>query len=277
MKQSTLANAPSQVGPPEARDVRARILPNLIISFAAFIAAFALAVHPDVFDRPLATMIDSVVGHSSVFDDLVFSAYAAPTFSGVVLVSLIWFSWFDNADAEQRARIVAGTLASLAIGGISRLLQHVLPTHPRPYYDPAIHFRLPPGSLHVPLNTWNSFPSDHVAVFSGLAIVIYIARSRFALAAILLTAIVELSRIYYGAHYPSDLLGGAALASIVVWTVQAPFFVSLGRMATKWEKTRPSYFYMTAFFVTYQVATLGSDIRWLASILRAASGFARDF
>ena len=106
---------------------------------------------------------------------------------------------------------------------------------------------------------------------------IYIARSRFALAAIILTAVVELSRIYYGAHYPSDLLGGAALASMVVWAVQAPFFVSLGRLATRWEQARPSYFYMVAFFVSYQVATLAGDIRWVASVLRAASGLARDF
>lgn len=277
MEESTLATASSHIRVPEVRDIRARILPNLLISFAALVAAFVLASNPDLFDRPLVAMINSAVGRSGVFDDLVFSAYAAPTFSGVILVSLIWFSWFDNPDAERRSRLLVGTLASLAIGGASRLLQHVLPTHPRPYYDPAIYFRMPPGSLHLPLNTWNSFPSDHAVVFSGLVVVIYIARSRFALAAIILTTVVELSRIYYGAHYPSDLLGAAALASIAVWAVQAPVFVSLGRLATSWEQARPSYFYMAAFFVSYQIATLASDIRWVASVLRAASGLGRDF
>jgi undecaprenyl-diphosphatase len=110
-----------------------------------------------------------------------------------------------------------------------------------------------------------------------LVVVIFIARSRFALAAIIVTAFVELSRIYYGAHYPSDLLGGAALASMAVWAVQAPFFVSLGRLGAKWEQTRPSYFYMAAFFVSYQVATLGGDLRWVASMLRAAVGLESDF
>ncbi len=277
MKESILTTTSSHIGSPEVRDVRARILPNLSISFAAFFAAFVLAVYPDLFDRPLATMINSVAGRSNVFDNLVLSAYYGPSFSRVLLVSLIWFSWFDGTEAEHRSRILVGTLASLAIGGVSRLLQHVLPTHPRPYYDPAFHFHLPSGFLNVPLNTWNSFPSDHVAVFSGLAIVIYIARSRFAVAAIILTAVVELSRIYYGAHYPSDLLGAAALASIVIWTVQAPFFVALGRRGVRWERTHPSYFYMAAFFVSFQIATLAGDLRWVASMLRAASGFARDF
>lgn len=274
MKESILTTTSSHIGSPE---VRTRILPNLSISLAAFVAAFVLAVYPDLFDRPLATVINSVAGRSNVFDNLVLSAYYGPSFSGVLLVSLIWFCWFDSTDAENRSRILVGTLASLAIGGVSRLLQHVLPTHPRPYYDPAFHFQLPSGFLNVPLNTWNSFPSDHAAVFSGLAIVIYIARARFAVAAIFLTAIVELPRIYYGAHYPSDLLGGAALASIVVWAVQAPFFVSLGQLGARWERTHPSYFYMVAFFVSYQIATLAGDLRWVASMLRAASGFGRDF
>ena len=276
MEESTPPTASRPVAP-EVRDIRARILPNLLISFAAFIAAYVLAVYPDLFDRPLATLINSLAGRSSVFDNLVFSAFLAPTFSGVILVSLIWFSWFDNTDVEHRSRILVGTLASLAIGGISRLLQHALSTHPRPYYDPAFHYQLPSGLLNLPLNTWNSFPSDHVAVFAGLVVVIYIARSRFAVAAILLTATVELARIYDGAHYPSDLLGGAALASFVVWTVQRPLFVSLGQLGVNWERTKPSYFYMAAFFVSYQVATLAQDLRWLASVLRAASGLARDF
>lgn len=276
MGESTSATTSGRVAP-EAGYSCTRILRNLLISFAAFIAAFVMASYPDLFDRPLAAMINGVAGRSSLFDNLVFSAFFAPTFSGVFLVSLIWFSWFDNTDAEHRSRILVGTLASIAIGGVSRLLQHVLLTHPRPYYDPAFHFHLPSGLPQAPLNTWNSFPSDHVAVFSGLVVVIYIARSRFAVAAIVLTAIVELSRIYYGAHYPSDLLGGAALASIVIWAVQAPLFVSLGQLGVKWERTKPSYFYMAAFFVSYQIATLAGDLRWVASVLRAASGLAQDF
>lgn len=277
MKESTLAGTPSLVVSPKIRDIRSRIVPNILISIAVFIAALILAVNPDLFDRPLTTMINSIVGRSRLFDNLVFSAFAFPTFSGVILLSLVWSSWFDNPDAENRSRLLVGTLASFAAGSISRLLQHLLSTHPRPYYDAAIHFKTPPGLLDQPFNTWNSFPSDHVTVFSGLAIVIYISRSRFAPAAIILTAVVELSRTYYGAHYPSDLLAGAALASIVVWAAQTSAPVALGRLGTGWEQRSPSLFYMAAFFISYQIATLAADIRWVASMLRAACASARHF
>ena len=162
--ESTSAATSGRVAP-EAGYSRTRILRNLLISFAAFIAAFVLASYPDLFDRPVAAMIGSVAGRSSLFDNLVFSAFFAPTFSGVFLVSLIWFSWFDNTDAEHRSRIFVGTLASIAIGGVSRLLQHVLLTHPRPYYDPAFHFQSPSGfpmrrsirGIHFPATTSRCF------------------------------------------------------------------------------------------------------------------------
>jgi undecaprenyl-diphosphatase len=265
MNRTTLEQTPSFVVSLKGSDIRFRILRNLLISSAVFIVAFILAVNPDFLDRPLTAAINSLAGRSKRFDGWVFAAYILPTFSGTILVSLVWSCWFDTIDAEKRARILVGTLASFAVGGVSRFLQHVLPTHPRPYYDAALHFKLPSGLLDQPLNTWNSFPSDHVVVFSGLAIVIYIARSKFALAAILLTAVVELSRIYYGAHYPSDLLGSAALASIVVWTAQTSPLVSLGQRVAIWGQRWPSLFYMIAFFVSYQIATLAGDIRWVAA------------
>ncbi len=34
---------------------------------------------------------------------------------------------------------------------------------------------------------------------------------------------------------------------------------------------------MAAFFVSYQIATLAGDLRWVASVLKAASGLALDF
>ena len=50
-----------------------------------------------------------------------------------------------------------------------------------------------------------------------------------------------------------------------------------GKLGVKWERTKPSYFYMAAFFVSYQIATLAGDLRWVASVLKAASGLALDF
>jgi undecaprenyl-diphosphatase len=174
---------------------------------------------------------------------------------------LIWSCWFNTKDIESRVRILVGTLATLVAGGISRFLQYNLPTHPRPMHDPALGFQAPSGIEH-PYNTWNSFPSDHVAVFAGLVVVIYIAHPRFAVFAILWTVLVEATRTYMGGHYPSDLIGGAALSAIMVWAAQASWSVSLGGNVMRWEQSSPATFYMGAFFLSYQIATLFVDVRY---------------
>lgn len=237
-----------------------RVRRNVLISAVAFLGALALALVPGAFDRPLSRLINSFANRSALFDHFAaaFSNYF--TFSGGVLMALIWYCWFDNKDLESRARILVGTLASFGAGVISRSLQHALPIHPRPYYDPTLGFHAVSG-FDARYNTWSSFPSDHVAVFAGLAIVIYIARSKFAIFAIAWTIFVESSRAYMGAHYPSDLIGSAALAGIVVWASQASRPVSVGAKVVRWEQSSASLFYMSAFFFSYQLATLFDDIR----------------
>jgi membrane-associated phospholipid phosphatase len=237
-----------------------RIGRNLLISSVVFLGAFAIALVPDGFDRPLARLINGFANRSWLFDYFVaaFSNYF--TFSGAVLMAMIWYCWFDNNDLKHRTRILVGTLASVGAGVISRFLQHVLPTHLRPYYDPALGFHRP-LSLEPPSNTWDSFPSDHVAVFAGLAIVLYIAHPRFVMYAIFGTIVVESFRTYMGGHYPSDLIAGAALAAFVVWAAQTSWPISLGEKVMRWERRSPALFYMSAFFLSYQIATLFVDIR----------------
>src|SRR5712664_844649 len=129
---------------------------NALISSVVFLGALALALSPGSFDGPLLSLINSLAGRSAVFDGLAYASSSYFTFSGVVLMALIWGCWFDSNDPDNRARILLGTLASLGAGVISRSLQHTLPSHPRPVYDPALNFQTPSG-LEQPYHTWNSF------------------------------------------------------------------------------------------------------------------------
>jgi membrane-associated phospholipid phosphatase len=67
----------------------------------------------------------------------------------------------------------------------------------------------------------NSLPSGHAATsFAGAIILGYLFRR--ALPGLLaLAALVAVSRVYVGVHYPSDVLVGAALGSMVALTVVA--------------------------------------------------------
>jgi membrane-associated phospholipid phosphatase len=244
-----------------------RIWRNVFISSLVLFGALVLAVHPDIFDRPIAGLMNSYVGRWPVFDRVAIAVFVFPTFSGCVLMALIWSCWFDTREPDQRARILVGTLASFGAGIVSRLLQYTLPTHLRPVYDKALGFQQL-NALEVPHNTWNSFPSDHATVFAGLALVVWLAHSRFAVFAVVFTVVVEIARAYVGGHFPSDLIGAAGLGAMAIWIAQTGWSVSLGRLFNDWERRVPSLFYMGAFLISYQIASLFLDVRNAVSLVR---------
>lgn len=239
---------------------------NVLISCAVFLVALGLVRCPGLIDIPVIRLLNSYANRSALFDTLFYAFDTYFTFSGVILIALIWSCWFSRDSLETRARILVATLTSLGAGVLSRYLQHHLPTHARPYYDPTIGFHAP-SLLEKSFNTWNCFPSDHAAVFSGLALTIYLVRPRLGLFVGAWLIVIESARVYMGAHYPSDLVGGAALAAIAVWSSQSSFVISLGRRVVSWERSSRSLFYSSAFFILYQIGTLFLDIR------RAASDF----
>ncbi len=68
----------------------------------------------------------------------------------------------------------------------------------------------------------NSFPSSHASNVFGAAALFWLVRGRRWLWGFLVAALVGLSRIYVGVHYPSDVLAGALLGMLcagLVWWV----------------------------------------------------------
>lgn len=249
--------------PAPALDIRR----NLVMSGLVFLFALALALIPQAFDRPVTRLINEFANRSWLFDYFTEASSKYFTFSGVIMMAMIWYCWFEKPDTEHRVRILVGTLASIGAGAISRTLQHEIPTHPRPYYDAALGFQLP-LNYHEVFNNWNSFPSDHVAVFAGLAVVLYIVRPSFVIYPILWITVVESFRTFIGAHYPTDLIAGAGLAALAVWASQLPWPISVGNKVMRWAQSSPGLFYMTAFFFSYQIATLFNDIRQIVGPVR---------
>ncbi len=233
-------------------------------SCAIFGLAIVLVRNPHLFDWPLTKIINHEANRSQIFDVAFYDLDHYNTFSGLLLMAFVWFCWFGVDLFEEHARILVGTLLAFPVGMLSRFLQHQLSTHPRPFYDPAFGFIRPSMLDATPLNTWNSFPSDHATAFGALVIVIMLQRPRLGWFVIPWFVLLECARVYMGAHYPSDLIGGVALAGIVVLAAQAPWVIHIGQRVVRWERSSPSWFYMLAFLLSSQVATLFSDLRYMA-------------
>jgi undecaprenyl-diphosphatase len=79
-----------------------------------------------------------------------------------------------------------------------------------------------------------SFPSGHSSTAFASAFVIFHFDRKWGVAAYVLAALIALSRLYLYAHYPSDVLGGAAIGTLIgmgaVWIA--------GQVEKTWQARR---------------------------------------
>lgn len=268
MNQSVLN--PLSVSEPrrsDAREPHAGALPHhnwliAIIGLLVLATAAAIAGWWQVqLEYPLMRLINSAARHSAMFDRTAHSLTTRELVQGVVFLSVVWYLWFDGRLVEQRPRLAAGIAAAVFAGIISRLMQLGLPTHLRPLYTPALHFIRPNGVDDDVLNHFNSFPSDHGAVFFTLALVIYRMRPGLGVAAFVWAIIVDSARVYVGYHYPSDIVGAIGLGLIIVTVFDQGWVQRLAQQLLAFEERRRPLFYMASFAICYQVATLFDDVR----------------
>lgn len=105
----------------------------------------------------------------------------------------------------RQRRLGVTILLTLAAALIATLIVQYLALRPRP------------EAFRPVINTPNfpSFPSGHAAAAFAFAAVVGLKYRRWLGWALLLAALIGLSRIYLGVHYPSDIFAGAVLGSAV--------------------------------------------------------------
>lgn len=87
----------------------------------------------------------------------------------------------------------------------------------RPFVEHNFNLIIPPPGGY-------SFPSGHTASSFCSAFIIYRYDKRFGILAYILAFLIAFSRIYLLVHYPTDILGGIILGSIVGFLVSKYFF-----------------------------------------------------
>ena len=101
--------------------------------------------------------------------------------------------------------LVSGTLAWVLAKVMKGMLER---GRPAAFFD-DVNLR---GSLGVDNRDGLGFPSGHVAVAFALSVVAFpYLPMRWRVVTLVAAAVVAFSRIYFGAHFPLDVLGGTAL------------------------------------------------------------------
>lgn len=163
-------------------------------------------------DTALFHKVNDLAGHNAGLDAIMIGiARYCPIVFALALIGL-WLSWKPR---NQRTAFLAG-VAVLAGLGLGQLIGKMIP-RPRPYMSGSV-------SQLIPRSLDTSFPSDHAILGFAAAVGVLWFSRRLGLALLGLAAVLAFSRVYVGAHYPGDVIGGAVLGSV---TAAAVAFMSL--------------------------------------------------
>ncbi len=218
-------------------------------------------------------LVDLVAHRSLVFDWAMHQLITVDLLKLGVPVGLALYAWLDPRPAEPRLRRASriafsllGVLVAIAVG---RAVQDGLPPRPRPRHG-LPWFDFPPLGDLPDMAEWSSFPSDHGVLVGALVAVAWAYSWRLGLASALWGLfVVGFPRLYFGYHYVTDLLAGAAFGAIVV--VAAMW---LGRPAVLprvlHDLRRRAYVPMLlAFFaIGYECVTVFSTTRHALGMIR---------
>jgi undecaprenyl-diphosphatase len=255
---------PGRVDPERTPVASSRVLTSLILGLAIFAASAVIAFRQQAWEYQAIAALNRYAGRSLLLDRAIHALTARDLLQGVVFIAAIWYLWYDTKNPAARTRLVSGITAATAAGIFSRVLQLCLPTHPRPLHAVGFNVTLPIGVEPDALNHFNSFPSDHGAVWFALALVILRERTVPGALALAWAAVIDAARVYDLFHFPSDIAGSIGLALIALTLFDGAWMRRVAAHVITFAERHPAWFAMAAFVMTYQLATLFDDVRQIA-------------
>jgi undecaprenyl-diphosphatase len=149
----------------------------------------------------LARALNGLAGRSALLDAFA-TIVATDLVFLIFLTVVVWWFVPPSNGVGQRAALAA--LGALVCGQILNLIIGHFVFVPRPFVAHSAH-------LLIASATDSSFPSDHATAAFTVAGTALLRGLRGRWALTLGALLVAIARVYVGAHYPADVIAGAAL------------------------------------------------------------------
>jgi undecaprenyl-diphosphatase len=148
-----------------------------------------------------------LVRHDGVEDPLVaYVNLAEALFLGMLVLAFLLAGGHRRV-ATRRAAVAAGLSAGLGLAAaqvLSRLVDR-----PRPFvaHPDAVH-------LFARHAADPGFPSDHATAAFAIGVALFLRRRAWGAAVLVAATVLAVGRVAMGVHYPTDVIGGAALGAL---------------------------------------------------------------
>jgi undecaprenyl-diphosphatase len=203
-------------------------------------------------DVSLYRALNFYCGLSPVLDR---AALHLATFAGALFMGIFGLLWFrrDPQQFRRRETLVLLVPAVAIALIINRTISTLLPFRLRPMYEVGANAPSHPWTFD--LEHWSSFPSDTATYLFVVTACLWAVSRPFGLLFGVFSACVAIARVYFGIHYPGDILVGALLGLAVGCAVNIEAIRhSMGRTLLGLEKRMPQYFYAVLFMGLAEVA-----------------------
>jgi undecaprenyl-diphosphatase len=135
----------------------------------------------------------------------------------LLLLAALFFARGKWRSRNGRHGVAAAGFGALLALGVAQVIGSMW-DRPRPYEAHAGDSHL----LFLSPSPDPSFPSDHATGAYAIAFAILLRHRKAGIVALVLATLVSVSRVALGTHYPTDVLGGAALGALTALALWAP-------------------------------------------------------
>jgi undecaprenyl-diphosphatase len=217
------------------------------------------------WDVTIFSAVNGLAGRSAPLDEFVKGVSQSYLVKGVPVMMLLWGLWFADGPVGRatRPKLLALLATTLVAIGIGRLLAAALPFRARPLRTPWLESNLAATVNPESLDGWSSMPSDHAVLYFSLAVGFLLVNRWAGLAVLLHTLLViSLPRVYLGLHFPSDILVGGIVGTVIALAMVPPLARALEERSVVPRLVDYSYlWYPAMFLITFESASLFSQSR----------------
>ena len=163
------------------------------------------------YDANVFGAINGLANHSRVIDLIgIFLADYLPYFLVLLLASFLF--WPKKDKTKNRAMILLSIAAALIARFMVKTIILFFYDRPRPYMElTSVHKLISVSAVE----NLQSFPSGHAIFFFALSTVIYSFNKKLGIFFLAFSTLMSIARIFVGVHWPSDILAGAILGTII--------------------------------------------------------------